>query len=77
MYGSEFSNVHQRATSTSYHIHQTALKWAGAEVAPRILFMDTIKEANHVARRRVADLSLDIFEVYKWLILKKGTLIPR
>ncbi|KAF2732185.1 hypothetical protein EJ04DRAFT_536178 [Polyplosphaeria fusca] len=41
------------------NLKQTALQWAGAEVANRIMFTDVAQKHQHIARARVCDLFLD------------------
>jgi predicted O-linked N-acetylglucosamine transferase (SPINDLY family) len=41
------------------NLKQTALLWAGKEVASRILFTDVAQKHQHIARARVCDLFLD------------------
>ncbi|KAL2352478.1 glycosyl transferase family 41-domain-containing protein [Cryomyces antarcticus] len=41
------------------HLRKTALDWAGAEVASRVLFTDVAPKSTHIARARVCDLVLD------------------
>lgn len=41
------------------HLRQTAVAWAGEEVASRILFTDVAPKAQHISRARVCDLFLD------------------
>ncbi|SCV68887.1 BQ2448_1008 [Microbotryum intermedium] len=44
------------------HLKSTALKWAGPEVAERIIFTDVANKNEHIQRGRVADLFLDTTE---------------
>ncbi|KAI9707394.1 MAG: hypothetical protein M1836_000355 [Candelina mexicana] len=41
------------------NLKQTALQWAGAEVASRIIFTDVAPKHQHISRARVCDLFLD------------------
>jgi predicted O-linked N-acetylglucosamine transferase (SPINDLY family) len=41
------------------NLKQTALLWAGPEVASRVLFTDVAQKHQHIARARVCDLFLD------------------
>lgn len=41
------------------NLKQTALMWAGPEVASRVLFTDVAQKHQHIARARVCDLFLD------------------
>ncbi|KAF7679138.1 glycosyltransferase family 41 protein [Alternaria burnsii] len=41
------------------NLKQTALLWAGAEVASRIMFTDVAQKHQHISRARVCDLFLD------------------
>lgn len=41
------------------NLKQTALMWAGAEVASRIMFTDVAQKHQHISRARVCDLFLD------------------
>ena len=41
------------------HLKQTAIAWAGKDVAERIIFTDVAPKATHIARARVCDLFLD------------------
>lgn len=41
------------------NLRQTALLWAGAEVASRIIFTDVAPKHQHISRARVCDLFLD------------------
>ncbi|KAF2713303.1 glycosyltransferase family 41 protein [Pleomassaria siparia CBS 279.74] len=41
------------------NLKQTALLWAGKEVASRVLFTDVAQKHQHIARARVCDLFLD------------------
>ncbi|KAF2010358.1 glycosyltransferase family 41 protein [Aaosphaeria arxii CBS 175.79] len=41
------------------NLKQTALMWAGPEVASRIMFTDVAQKHQHIARARVCDLFLD------------------
>ncbi|KAI9838523.1 MAG: hypothetical protein M1819_004831 [Sarea resinae] len=41
------------------NLKQTAMHWAGAEVASRIIFMDVAPKHQHISRARVCDLFLD------------------
>lgn len=41
------------------NLKQTAIRWAGAEVASRILFTDVAPKHQHISRARVCDLFLD------------------
>jgi len=41
------------------NLKQTALLWAGVDVANRILFTDVAQKHQHIARARVCDLFLD------------------
>ncbi|KZF24999.1 glycosyltransferase family 41 protein [Xylona heveae TC161] len=41
------------------NLKQTALLWAGAEVASRIIFTDVAPKHEHISRARVCDLFLD------------------
>ncbi|KAF4539360.1 Tetratricopeptide TPR-1 [Lasiodiplodia theobromae] len=41
------------------HLKQTALAWAGPEVASRVIFTDVAPKHQHISRARVCDLFLD------------------
>ncbi|MCJ1283758.1 hypothetical protein MMC26_003089 [Xylographa opegraphella] len=41
------------------NLRQTALLWAGAEVASRVIFTDVAPKHQHISRARVCDLFLD------------------
>jgi predicted O-linked N-acetylglucosamine transferase (SPINDLY family) len=41
------------------NLRQTALAWAGADVANRIMFTDVAQKHQHISRARVCDLFLD------------------
>ena len=41
------------------NLKQLAIRWAGAEVASRILFTDVAPKHQHISRARVCDLFLD------------------
>ena len=41
------------------NLRQTAVLWAGAEVASRIIFTDVAPKHQHISRARVCDLFLD------------------
>ncbi|ORY11018.1 glycosyl transferase family 41-domain-containing protein [Clohesyomyces aquaticus] len=42
-----------------HNLKQTAVQWAGQEVANRIIFTDVAQKHQHIARARVCDLFLD------------------
>ncbi|KAK5175554.1 uncharacterized protein LTR77_000693 [Saxophila tyrrhenica] len=44
------------------HLLETARKWAGADVASRVIFTDVAPKALHISRARVCDLVLDTAE---------------
>ncbi|GAA6022980.1 hypothetical protein JCM10207_007738 [Rhodosporidiobolus poonsookiae] len=44
------------------HLKDTALKWAGEEVASRVIFTDVANKNEHIHRGRIADLFLDTTE---------------
>ena len=41
------------------NLKQTAVRWAGSEVASRIIFTDVAPKHQHISRARVCDLFLD------------------
>lgn len=41
------------------NLKQTAIRWAGSEVASRIIFTDVAPKHQHISRARVCDLFLD------------------
>jgi predicted O-linked N-acetylglucosamine transferase (SPINDLY family) len=41
------------------NLKQTAIRWAGSEVASRIIFTDVAPKHEHISRARVCDLFLD------------------
>ncbi|MBE3048614.1 hypothetical protein IMZ48_40155 [Candidatus Bathyarchaeota archaeon] len=41
------------------HLRRTAVAWAGAQVADRIIFTDVAPKSQHISRGRVCDLFLD------------------
>lgn len=45
------------------HLKETALRWAGKEVADRVIFTDVANKNDHIHRGRIADLFLDTTEV--------------
>ncbi|ORY72723.1 hypothetical protein BCR35DRAFT_307496 [Leucosporidium creatinivorum] len=45
------------------HLKETALRWAGQEVADRVVFTDVANKNDHIHRGRVADLFLDTTEM--------------
>ncbi|BGO93075.1 hypothetical protein NBRC10512_003260 [Rhodotorula toruloides] len=44
------------------HLKETALRWAGKEVADRVIFTDVANKNDHIHRGRIADLFLDTTE---------------
>ncbi|KPV78662.1 glycosyltransferase family 41 protein [Rhodotorula graminis WP1] len=44
------------------HLKETAVRWAGQEVADRVVFTDVANKNEHVMRGRIADLFLDTTE---------------
>jgi predicted O-linked N-acetylglucosamine transferase (SPINDLY family) len=52
------------------YLKETATKWAGPEVAARVIFTDVANKNDHIHRGRVADLFLDTTEVSKDCLFK-------
>ena len=46
------------------HLKEMALKWAGPEIADRVIFTDVAQKDDHIHRGRIADLFLDTTEVH-------------
>ncbi|GAA6052315.1 hypothetical protein JCM3770_007247 [Rhodotorula araucariae] len=44
------------------HLKETAARWAGQEVADRVIFTDVANKNDHIHRGRIADLFLDTTE---------------
>ncbi|GAA5853587.1 hypothetical protein JCM8547_002514 [Rhodosporidiobolus lusitaniae] len=44
------------------HLKDTAIRWAGEEVASRVVFTDVANKNDHIHRGRIADLFLDTTE---------------
>ncbi|GAA5882402.1 hypothetical protein JCM3774_004299 [Rhodotorula dairenensis] len=44
------------------HLKETALRWAGQDVADRVVFTDVANKNEHIQRGRIADLFLDTTE---------------
>lgn len=54
------------------HLKETAAKWAGQDVADRVVFTDVANKNEHIQRGRIADLFLDTTEVSgsaSWLLM--------
>lgn len=57
------------------HLKDTAIRWAGEEVASRIIFTDVANKNEHIHRGRIADLFLDTTEV-RFQSLSTVPLVP-